>query len=505
MRTQPRLSLPLALAAFGIMHSQPMRGQDARNDQFYFPGSFNWAMLKNYPEAARLFNAFDYGHAILYEKLYTGPNAPVAELEAQQFDYITTDLLIRPPRFAVAEEVIEPNYARLAWKAKLMFDWAHTLHRQVYDVYADERLSEQAKDSLVEVLTDYYLSNRNLAFSTSPKSMQLMDGQEFSQVFRQRYPKMNGLIWAYHWLQVGLYEPLIAGKTPAEKKAGVKAVLARFWSMVEDPPNRFPKVMPMTAAVAPEFSRRHPRAAVIFDNLHMMHDIISDVLASTKVPRDRKRAVIYQQLAEFQRSDQNTMTMDDWRNMGTMMGGVGVMGGPALGILLDPPTVRASAPEMEGMPGMDRGAPVHHADTMSGMGAGGDTVHKRELRGMADSAGGGAPAMDMGRDMSGMAMKMPGDSATQAHMRLMMEMHARMMADPVIHRRMMSDTIMQRLMEGMMASMPAGAVGGMMSKPGATDSVAAGHDHHPSAAPVGPKPRRPPAKKAKPATTDSMP
>jgi hypothetical protein len=42
---------------------------------------------------------------------------------------------------------------------------------------------------------------------------------------------------------------------------------------------RYPRTMPMTAAIAPEFSRRHPRAAVIFDNLHMKHDIISDVLA----------------------------------------------------------------------------------------------------------------------------------------------------------------------------------------------------------------------------------
>ena len=42
-----------------------------------------------------------------------------------------------------------------------------------------------------------------------------------------------------------------------------------------------PKVMPMTAAVAPEFSRRYPEVAIIFDNLHSMHDVISDVLADT--------------------------------------------------------------------------------------------------------------------------------------------------------------------------------------------------------------------------------
>ena len=279
-------SLAVVAGLLWLLPLTAAQGQDGRNEQFYYPGSFNWSMLKNYPEAARLFNAFDYGHAILYENLYTKPNAPVSTLEDKQFDYITDDLLIRPPRFAVAEEVIEPAYAKLAWKAKLMFDWAHVLHRQIYDVYADERLGDSTKDSLVEVLTDYYLSNKDLAFASAPKSMQLMDGQYFSQEFRRRYPKMNGLIWAYHWLQVGLYEPLIAGRTQDEKKAGVKAVLARFWSMLEDPPNRFPKVMPMTAAVAPEFSGRHRRAAIIFDTLHMMHEIISDILASPQVPRE---------------------------------------------------------------------------------------------------------------------------------------------------------------------------------------------------------------------------
>ncbi|MDQ3673429.1 MAG: hypothetical protein M3365_03510, partial [Gemmatimonadota bacterium] len=40
-------------------------------EQYYLPGSFNWQFRHNYPAGDRLFNAFDYGHAILYEKLWT--------------------------------------------------------------------------------------------------------------------------------------------------------------------------------------------------------------------------------------------------------------------------------------------------------------------------------------------------------------------------------------------------------------------------------------------------
>jgi len=158
--------------------------------------------------------------------------------------------------------------------------------------------------------------------------MALMEDQAFSRTFRRRQPAFNGLIWAYHWLQVGLYEPLVVARTPAEAKGGVAAAVGRFWRMVAS--EQYPRVMPMTAAVAPEFSRRHPRAAAIFDNLHMMHDIISDILAAPDIPRERKREVIAAQLAEFRSADRNVLTTDEWRAMSGRMGGVDAMGGPVL-------------------------------------------------------------------------------------------------------------------------------------------------------------------------------
>jgi hypothetical protein len=288
--------------------------------------------LTNYPEAARLFNAFDYGHAVLYERLYTKRGNAARELE-KEYRYLTTDLLIRPPRFAVVEEVVMPSYAKLAWRAKLMFDWAHILHRQIYDAYADQRLVPTDRDALIERLTDYYLSNRKYAFTDRPKSMALMEEQYFSRTFRKAYPKFNGLIWAYHWLQVGLYEPFIEGRIEAERKAGVQATVARFWSMLEGPPSRMPKVMPMTSAVAPKFSAAHPRAAVIFDNLHMMHDIISDILTAATIPHGKKGEIIDQQLDQLQDPSRDVMSMDEWRMMAEHMGGVEMMGGRVSGLV----------------------------------------------------------------------------------------------------------------------------------------------------------------------------
>ena len=345
MRRPRELTLVAMILIAGLARPARLPAQDQRDEWFYMPGSFNWQFLATYPSAARLFNAFDYGHAVLYERLYTG-RGDAAEALEKEYRYLTTDLLVRPPRFAVVEEAVSPSYARAAWRAKQMFDWAHLLHRQIYDIYSDDRLDSAAKESLVERVTDYYLSRREYAFAPVPKAMDLMEDQYFSRTFRRAYPKFNGLIWAYHWLQVGLYEPLLEGRTPSERKAGVEAAVARFWSMLEDPPGRMPAFMPMASAIAPRFSARHPRAAAIFDNLHMMHDIISDILTADTIPHDRKRQVIYAQLDELRDSTRNTMSWDEWRNMAEMMGGVAVMGGAATGLIMTTPAPEPPAGDM---------------------------------------------------------------------------------------------------------------------------------------------------------------
>ncbi len=325
MRIVTRLLLAVAATA---AVAGPAHAQRQSAEQFYLPGAFNWSFLRRYGSAARLFNAFDYGHAVLYETLYTRPDSSrAAERLEREYRFLTQDLLRRPPRFAVAEEAVAPRYAQLAWPAMLMFDWAHVLHRQIYDIYADERLTDSTRVELVERATDYYLSRRDIAFVPVPKDMALMDEQYFSQEFRRRHAAFNGLIWAYHWLQVGLYEPLLLGDDEAARHVGVEAALARFWEMLGDPPGSRPRVMPMASAVAPVFSARHPRAAVIFDNLHMVHDIISDILASERIPLAEKRRAIDVVLAEFRNPTTNVISMDHWRMMADHMGGIEAMGG----------------------------------------------------------------------------------------------------------------------------------------------------------------------------------
>lgn len=425
------------------------------HEQFYLQAPHNWTFRNRHQAADRLFNAFDYGHAILYETLWTQPNAPASVLELKEYDYLTKKVLVKPPRVPLEEGAIEIAYAKLVPEAKTMFEWAHILHRQIYDVLASDGLNEAEKDAEVARLLAYYKSRPSVAFSSQPKSMELMQEQPYSLAFRQKYPKFNGLIWGYHWLQVGLYEPLLVNTTPESRQAGVRATVARFWQMLDDPPLKMPHQMPMTAAVAPTFASRYPDAAIIFDNLHSMHDVISDILANADVPRDRKRSEILRAARLYRDDSSYVMPVQAWLTMSQVMG-VQNMGGPAVDFLPDLPTPTVSygavmqhdprtgrmtgmkVGEMTGaMAGMDHGVAADSASRDSTAAMDHSRMNMPAVEGTAQRGGHGAMA---GMDSSRMAM--------------MMDMHMRMMADTGMRRHILADTVLRRMLLEMMPAMP---------------------------------------------------
>ena len=71
--------------------------QQRRDETHYYPGAFNWQFLKHHNAAGRLFNAFDFGHAILYERLVTLPLAEAKVALDRDYDFLVNDLLVKPP------------------------------------------------------------------------------------------------------------------------------------------------------------------------------------------------------------------------------------------------------------------------------------------------------------------------------------------------------------------------------------------------------------------------
>ena len=103
-------------------------------EQTYLRAEHNWEFRSQFRDADNLLNAFDYGHAILYETLIARRDAAV-RLETHEFDFITTRLLPHPPPVPLEEAAVGPDYTKLVPEVAAMFEWAHMLHRQLYDIW----------------------------------------------------------------------------------------------------------------------------------------------------------------------------------------------------------------------------------------------------------------------------------------------------------------------------------------------------------------------------------
>ena len=74
-----------------------------------------------------------------------------------------------PPSVPLDEGAIAPEWEKLAPEVAAMFDWAHMLHRQIYDVWTDDRIRPLDKDARVAAVIAYYKSRRALALSSTGK------------------------------------------------------------------------------------------------------------------------------------------------------------------------------------------------------------------------------------------------------------------------------------------------------------------------------------------------
>ena len=261
---------------------------EPRDKRFYYRALWNFALREDLAELDSEFNGVDFGHSNLYENLLLtgGKDIPAIDDRARKE---TLAFIATKPRLNPNEEAIAPTYMKLAWRAQNTFDEAHALHRATYDIMASD---EREKDRALKDVLAYYQES---AYAITAKRLDhhRLDQFPYSKTFRQRFPLFNATIWSYHYLQVAVYDPLQAARDLDTKKQAVRPILAAYRRYLEQPPVEW-TFMPLTAELSPVFAARYPEIANIFDNLHMLHDNISDILASESLPTwEAKRAEIY--------------------------------------------------------------------------------------------------------------------------------------------------------------------------------------------------------------------
>lgn len=243
-----------------------------RNHIYRQRGVYNNAIY-NLRDLALDLNAIAVGHAFAYEDIVTGK---AKDLETNTFEKINW-VLKNPPKFMPDEGNISPTFGRKYGVLEQVFDWAHIFHAQTVDVLASNKLTNEEKEAEIEKLYQFYLTKVPYAITGLPMNMGYLDSQAYSKAFRQKYPKVNGLFWGYHWLQGTMYD-LLYEKTLEEQKQAYKQVRKQYHNKELYRTDR--AFMPMFAELSPKFARQFPEISNTFDNLHMLHDMVNDILAS---------------------------------------------------------------------------------------------------------------------------------------------------------------------------------------------------------------------------------
>lgn len=261
---------------------------EPRDKRFYYRAMWNFSLREDLAELDSEFNGVDFGHSNLYENLLLTGGADVEAIDGRARKE-TLEFIATKPRLNPNEEAIAPNYMKLAWRAQNTFDEAHALHRATYDIVVSD---VPDKDRALRNALAYY---QDSAYAITAKRLdhRRLDQFPYSKTFRRRFPLFNATIWSYHYLQVAVYDPLRAAPELDAKKEAVRPILSTYRGYLQRPPVEW-TFMPLTAELSPVFAARYPEIANIFDNLHMLHDNISDILASELLPTwVEKRAEIY--------------------------------------------------------------------------------------------------------------------------------------------------------------------------------------------------------------------
>ncbi len=289
------------------------------------------SLSREWPDLYARLIGLERAHGVLYGALAQGRGkvreSDVSRLMTQR---ITERALNSRP-----DPKAEEGYAALGARGAEIIRRTHAFHREVLAIFAGLEASD--RERALDEAVDRYLSRPNVALPDVPKDMTILYDHPYTSFVaddvnprrKQMYPSLTGFVWASHWFQLAVQEPLEVAADSAERLQGLKVVTERFQRKLSSgvPPDGFPTELPLAPSISPGLVSAHLRAAAIIDNLNMMHDVLADVLVHPKV--GNVRAAIDEVLVQFTDRRYRVVEVDDWITM-ALRHSIFAQGGPAL-------------------------------------------------------------------------------------------------------------------------------------------------------------------------------
>lgn len=317
------LAVCLALCAAAAIHGQAPDRIDPERRVVVFE--------REHPELNALLIGIERAHAVRYGVL-ARERGRVREPEA--FAKMKRHIDARLPD--ASDPLADAGYAAIGARGAGVIRRAHAFHREALAILATVDKSEWA--AALDQAVDRYLADP-AALPDVPKDMTILYDHPYTSIViglpgapKKPTSKLTGFIWASHWLQLAVAEPLVLADGDDARRRDLKVVADRFYRKLSSgkPPHAFPTELPLAPAIAPELVTVHVRTAAILDNLNMMQAVLSDVLAHPKVIN--LRAALDEVIAQFTDRTQRIVDVDDWIRM-ALRHSIFEQGGPAIGVM----------------------------------------------------------------------------------------------------------------------------------------------------------------------------
>lgn len=289
-----RVYIAVAAGLLGLVSHAHAGHWEQRDEVSHLQARYNTAFYYRHNETFRNGAAIHYAHGRQHDILQKTPlrehERVDRETDADYMDYI----LNHRARTEPSMELYAPYTARMAWKVYRAIDWTHIHHEQTYDILSDRGIPWEKKKWWTDRSVDYYLHENPIARSCAPldvtmRRVAVMHKPYFS-LFRNYYPKSNNFFYAAHWWHPVIYEAMMIAGNDQEQDRVVKQTDQVFYSQVL---RERPQRMLLSREAMPRYSRLSPESANIFDNLHMFHGIVYDIMAYEHWTPEQKRQELY--------------------------------------------------------------------------------------------------------------------------------------------------------------------------------------------------------------------
>lgn len=286
-----------AAAGLALTGLRPAWAWEPRDMVDFLRGPYNEAFYFRHNHSYRIGAAMHFFHSKQHDLLMQTPLAEHARYD-QLLNTESLDFLHRLPRTEPTMMYYSEYADRTVHTVFRAIDWTHIHHEQTYDIMADRDIVWADKKRWTDRAVRYYLTEQTAGVprSCAPLDVTMRRAavmmKPYFTLFRNYYPVSNNLFFVAHWWHPATYEAIMIAGNGDGQEAALAAKTETMWRELI-PEEKRPVRMVWSREIMPRYSRMSPESANIFDNLHMLHGIVYDILAYEKWSLEEKRAELY--------------------------------------------------------------------------------------------------------------------------------------------------------------------------------------------------------------------